>query len=215
MFIKKILKVAVLFFVSLIVGCANVETKPYDYAAFRASNPRSIVVIPPLNNSIEADAPYKYLSTITKPLAEKGYYVFPVAVIDQFLKQNGLPTPAEMNTVKLDKIDQFIGADAALYITIEDWGQKYQVMNSAAVVKASLRLVDVKTGNLIWDGKAQAVHAPDNSNAGLAGMLIGALVNQVIGSVVDHTPELASQANTLVVNSKQGLLNGPYLPEKL
>jgi hypothetical protein len=27
-------------------------------------------------------------------LAEKGYYVLPVAVIDQFLKENGLPTPA-------------------------------------------------------------------------------------------------------------------------
>jgi hypothetical protein len=47
--------------------------------------------------SLKSFSIYIYLSTLTKPLAEKGYYVLPVAVIDQFLKENGLPTPAEMN----------------------------------------------------------------------------------------------------------------------
>ncbi|MBL0717335.1 MAG: DUF799 family lipoprotein [Desulfosarcina sp.] len=46
---------------------------PYDYSAFERSKPRSIVVIPPKNNSIEVNAPYIYLSTLTRPLAEKGY----------------------------------------------------------------------------------------------------------------------------------------------
>jgi hypothetical protein len=103
---KKILKLGFLIaFLSIfIVGCNKHEVKPYDYTAFKKSKPRSIVVIPPKNNSIEVNASYIYLSTLTKPLAEKGYYVLPVAVIDQFLKENGLPTPAEMNIIRIIRI---------------------------------------------------------------------------------------------------------------
>src|SRR5690554_3455023 len=49
------------FTVMLFSGCA---TKPYDYSAFQQSKPRSILVIPPKNNSMEVNAPYIYLSTI-------------------------------------------------------------------------------------------------------------------------------------------------------
>ena len=80
----------------LIAGCVTVP--PYDYTALENSRPRSILVLPPVNNSIEVNAPYIFLAGISRPLAEKGYYVFPVAVIDIFLKENGLPTPAKDST---------------------------------------------------------------------------------------------------------------------
>ena len=73
------------------VLCGGCATTPYDYAPYRQHMPRSILVLPPLNESVEVNAPYSYLSTVTRPLAECGYYVFPVAVIDAFLKDNGLP----------------------------------------------------------------------------------------------------------------------------
>jgi hypothetical protein len=34
------------------------------------------------------EATWGYNSTDTRPLAERGYYVFPIAVVDQFLKEN-------------------------------------------------------------------------------------------------------------------------------
>jgi hypothetical protein len=58
-----------------------------------------------------------------RPLAEKGYSVFSVAVIGIFLKGNALPTPAEMNRIPLNKIAEHIGADAVLYVAIEDWSR--------------------------------------------------------------------------------------------
>jgi len=57
----------------LLGGC--VKQEPYNYAALEQSKPRSILVLPPVNNTVEVDAPYIYLSTISRPLAEKGYYV--------------------------------------------------------------------------------------------------------------------------------------------
>lgn len=198
------------FFILITSGCAT--KTPYDYTAFERSKPRSIVIIPPNNNSIEVNAPYIYLSTITRPLAEKGYYVFPVFVIDQFLKENGLPTPAEMNEIPLDKIGEHIGADAVLYITIEDWGQKYQVVQSVTKVHATLRLVDVKTGDLLWDSTAIAAESSGDGGGGLAGMLVMAVVDQVLDSTIaDPTPRLASQANNSAIDDDvRGMLDGPY-----
>lgn len=196
-----------LFLIITLAGCAT--QTPYDYSALQNSKPRSIVVIPPQNNTVEVNAPYIFLSTISRPLSEKGYYVFPVSVIDHFLKENGLPTPAEMNAAPLDKIGEHIGADAVLYVSIEEWGQKYRVLSSKAVTHATLRLVDVRTGELLWDAKAYAEQSSGNSG------LLAAVVDQIVGSIVDATPNVSRRANDVAINnSHRGLLNGPYaLPE--
>lgn len=199
----------------LLTGCASVE--PYNYGALKQAAPRSILVLPPMNSSIEVSAPYTYLSTVTKPLAEKGYYVFPVAVVDTFLKENGLPTPAEMNDIALDKIDEIIGADAVLYVDIQDWGQKFQILSSVTVVQGNVRLVSVKTGELLWAAPINAEYNPNNNNSGggLLGALVVAVVSQIAGEISDNTPLVARMANNLAFNSaKRGLLNGPYKIEK-
>lgn len=198
----------------LITGCAT--QTPYDYSNLVASKPRSIVVIPPRNNSIEVNASYTFLSSITEPLAEKGYYVYPVSVIDHFFKENGLPTPAEMNTIPLDKIREHIGADAVLYVTIEEWGQKYQVISSRSIVRSTLTLVDTRNGNTLWEATASAErNSNDNNNNGLLGALVGALAEQIIGSTVDRTQELSRTANYRAIgNEGRGLLQGPYQAPK-
>jgi len=194
-------------------GCATVQ--PYDYSALREAAPRSILVIPPMNNSIEVNASYSYLSTISVPLAEKGYYVFPVSVVDTFLKQNGLPTPAEMNTISLDKIKEHVGADAVLYVTIDDWGQKFQVLSSNTVVRGSVKLVSTESGQTLWDAPIQTVLSSGNSGGGLLGALVTAVATQIVGSVSDKTPEAARIANSQAFNEKKrGLLTGPYYVQK-
>ncbi|MER2493314.1 DUF799 domain-containing protein [Catenovulum sediminis] len=192
-------------------GCATV--KPYDYTALKKNAPRSILVIPPQNNSVDVTASYSYLSTVSQPLAEKGYYVFPVSVIDAFLKENGLPTPMEMNSIPLDKIKEHIGADAVLYVTIDDWGQKFVVLSSKTIVKGSVKLVSVESGELLWDAPIFAEIASDSGGHGLVGALVNAVVTQIAGSVNDRTPDAARMANNIAFYSaKRGLLPGPYAP---
>ncbi len=195
---------------ALCSGCA--ATVPHDYSAYRSHMPRSILVLPPLNETVDVEAPYSYLSTVSMPLGEAGYYVFPVAVIDAFMKDNGLPTPYEMQSVSLEKIRQIIGADAVLYVTIEQWGQKYQILSSNTVVNARARLVDVATGTTLWEGQARAVEGSSGGND-LISALIVAAVEQVIDSTTDRAHDLSRQANAVMVfNERAGLLFGPYSP---
>lgn len=200
------------FCVLFLIGCQAPAS--YDYSAIHVSKPRSILVIPPLNDTVEVNAPYVFLSSISKPLAEKGYYVFPVAVIDNFMKENGLPTPEEMNAVPLSKLREIIGPDAVLYVNISEWGQKYQVVTSTAVTRATLKLVDARTGKQLWDAEAYAVQSSDSGGGGVASVLVNALVNQIAGSMVDQTKELSSTANAAAINDQyQGLPEGPYSRE--
>jgi len=183
-----------------------------DYGPYRAHMPRSILVLPPLNESTAVDAPYTYLSTVSRPLAECGYYVFPVAVIDAFMKDNGLPTPDEMQNVPLTKIKEVIGADAVLYVTIEDWGQKYQVISSTTIVKARARLVDVATGATLWTGTEQLAQGSGGND--IISMLVAALITQIVTSMTDPTHQVSRQAATnMVFNQNNGLLFGPRSPQ--
>lgn len=205
---KRTTKIALTISMLLVVGCA---ATPYDYTALEAAKPRSILVLPPVNNSIDVNATYTFLSTISKPLAEKGYYIFPVAVIDTFLKENGMTDPQDMNAVPLDRLRENIGPDAVLYVSINDWGQKYQILSSNTVVDSNIRLVDARTGTLLWDSHVSLAQGSSDGGAGIAGALIGALVEQIVDSKVDQTQPVSSLANTTAINRKNnGLLPGPY-----
>ena len=62
--------VATLGLVMLFAGCA-MPKKQVDYAAFKAARPRSIVVLPPLNESADIKASYSMLSQATAPLLNR------------------------------------------------------------------------------------------------------------------------------------------------
>jgi len=208
--VSQIFKLLLPLLLIFIAGCAT--TTPFDYSSFRNHRPRSILVLPPLNQTTDVNAPYTYLSTITRPLTECGYYVFPVAVVDAYMKENGLPSPEEMHGVALDKIRNIIGADAVLYVTIEEWGQKYIVVQSITTIKAKARLIDTASGEVIWQG-TQAVSQGSGGGGDPIAMLITAAVTQIINTMVDYTHDLSRVANyTMIYDANQGFLAGPYLP---
>lgn len=205
---KKIGLLLIACAIAVLSGCA---LQPYDYTAINAAKPKSILVIPPTSESTDVNSTYTFLSTISKPLAEQGYYVFPVAVVDTFMKENGLPTPDEMNSIPLEKISAVTGADAVLYVNINQWGQKFQLISSVTIIDSDVRLVDTSTGTLLWSAKIQAQQGSSDGGGGLAGAIVGAIAEQIASAIVDKTYGLSAQQNLLAVNNKtRGLPNGPY-----
>jgi hypothetical protein len=193
----------------LFAGCSST---PYDYTNFHAHPPRSIVVFPPINHSTDMNGTYGYLSTVTRPLAEMGFYVFPVAEIDEFMKENGMPTAGEMQQAPLDKIHSILGADAVLYLTLDKYGTKYEVITSSTTVTAHAKLVDVKSGMTIWEGTT-TVQENTSSDNPIADLIVAA-VDQIINSSTDHAHQLSGPANYQLLTTKDhGLLYGPYHPQ--
>lgn len=194
-------------------GCVT-PPKPYDYSAFERTPPRSILVLPPLNETVAVEGTYGYLTTVSRPIAEQGYYVFPVAVIDQLMRENGLPDAAEMQKVPLEKLRAITGADAVLYTTLHAYGSKYVVLSSTTMVDASAQLVDTRTGAVLWENRQILQQGSGDGGAGLLGPLVGALVTQVINSKSDPAHGLSRVVNNIMVTTKgRGLPYGPYHPQ--
>lgn len=218
MVLKKITKLFIMATVAVLtVGCANTSHQAArDYTAFKQCRPQSILALPPLNNSPEVIAPYSVLSHITYPLAETGYYVLPVTLVNQTFKENGLHTAGEIYEVSPAKLYEIFGADTALYTTITEYGASYKVFKSSAVVTVSARLVDLKNGATLWEGSASA--SSDEGKAasqnGLVGMLVAAVIEQIVHNVSDTSHHVAGQTCTRLLQGgrKNGILYGPRSP---
>nr|WP_308606819.1 DUF799 domain-containing protein [Massilia sp. DJPM01] len=200
----------------LSVGCATQHATPYDYSAFEASNPHPILVLPPVNNSPDVKATFSVYAQVTHPLAEAGYYVLPVAVVNETFKQNGLTNATDIHNVDPKKLQQIFGADAALYLTITQYGSSYKVISSTVTVAAEAKLVDLKTGELLWNNKVVVVDNGNQGNAGggIVGALVQVAVKQILNSALDTSYTVARTANERLLAGGQmnGLLYGPRSP---
>ncbi|OPZ71945.1 MAG: putative lipoprotein [Verrucomicrobia bacterium ADurb.Bin474] len=176
---------SVLLILLAAAGCSTVA--PRDMSLFFEHQPMSVLVLPPINHSSDIDASYDMLAMCTQPLCELGYYVYPVAVVDRVMKENGVAIPDEMHGLPLDKLGDVFGADAVLYMVIERYGSKYLVFASQVEVAVRASLVDVRTGQVLWDGSA---HRVESGSSGL----IEALVEQVLNQLTDQVHQVGRMA---------------------
>jgi hypothetical protein len=202
---KSSLIAAVVCILSLLSGCAMQPAKN-DLSAFYAHKPRSILVVPVVNDTTEISASPVLVSTITKPLAERGYYVFPVYLTDLVLRDFGLAEAGHIHQLATQRLFELFGADAALFITIKDWSSKYIVLASTVAVEMDYELKDTRTGMTLWQSNQKVVQSSGGAAGGLIGMAIAAAIHAM---ATDYQP-LARQANNQAFIPPKGLPAGPY-----
>jgi len=197
------------------LGACATPPASYDYTAFKQNRPVSMLVLPPVNETPEVSATYGVLSQVTLPLAEAGYYVVPVSLMDETFRQNGLNQPAEIHDVSPQKLREIFGADAVVYIKVTQYGTSYVVVASETRVTAQARIVDLRTGQLVWQGSATASSSEGSSSGqgGLVGLLITAIVTQIVETASDRSIIFAGVASQrLLTPKKNGVLYGPRSP---
>ena len=197
----------------LLVGCAT-KAPAYDYSAFLRARPATLLVLPPVNESPDVKATPAVWAHATLPLAEAGYYVLPVTLVDETFRQNGISSASEAQEVPYPKLREIFGADAAVYIKVTKYGTSYHVVASETRVDAEARIIDLRSGELLWQGKAFATSAQQQQQGGWVGLLVGALVNQVLGTVTDAAFGYAGIADNVLLGAPHynGVLPGPRSP---
>jgi hypothetical protein len=200
---------------ALMGGCAT-KAPQFDYSAFRAAKPATLLVMPPLNESPDVKATPGVWSHATRPLAEAGYYVLPVTLVDETLKQNGVNTAAEAQEIPFSKLREVFGADAAVYIKVARYGTSFKIVDSETRVEVEGRIVDLRTGQQLWAGKALATSAEQAQQAqgGLVGLLVTAIVKQIVGTATDVSYNYAGIAQVRLLGAPRynGILPGPRSP---
>jgi len=77
-------------------------------------------------------------------------------------------------------------------------------------------LVDLRSGQLLWQGSATASTAEQqsNSNGGIIGLLAQAIVEQIANTVTERGHDIAAitSVRLLSAGSPNGILHGPRSP---
>ena len=206
--------IAVALLAIFFTGCSVKEPEPYDYTAFLQKKPHSILVLMPTNDSTDVAGSAAVLANAVAPLSEAGYYVFPVALVNDTFKQNGITEPNEIAAVPLNKLDKIFQADSVLYINIKEYGTSYAVISSSTRVVLEAKLVDIKSGATLWNGTATAIEDSRSGQSSLLGMLVSAVITQVANTISDRSYDLAVRADAYLFsrNCHNCILYGPYSP---
>jgi hypothetical protein len=204
---------ALAFMVPLTVSCARLPLQAMPtFAALNAEQPKSILVLPPLNNTMAVNAPEYFLSTLSRPFANRGYYAFPANMVRKTLEENGLSDAGLVHAAQPVRLQSLFGCDAALYVTINRWDTRYLVIQSSTTVSFDYELKSCKTNELLWKSSQTLEYSPSQSNSGnaLADLIASAVVAAVQKAAPNYIP-LAQNANFLVTSvGNTALPPGPY-----
>lgn len=205
---------AIAFVALLLTGCAAQPQRNVDYSAFRESKPASILVLPPLNASVDPAATVAVLAQATLPLAESGYYVVPVGVMNETFRENGLDSPEDIHEVSPAKLREIFGADAALYLTVTQYGSSYRVLTSSITVAIDAALIDLRTGTKLWDGNKSITQSGNGGGNSLIGMLAQAIVDQMVNNLSDRSFGVAGLTSRALLSASRpgGMPYGPRSP---
>jgi hypothetical protein len=180
-----------------------------DHAALMAAQVRSILVVPVMNRSVDVTAPDYFLSTVPVPLAERGYYVFPVNLVKRLLEDDGLADPGLVHAADTPRLASIFGADAVLYVTIERWDARWILLSTKVTVEFSYVLRDGKTGAALWAEHQTMQYATNDGGGGL----LGAVINAAVARAAPNYMPLARQANaTALAYPGPGFPAGPHHP---
>ena len=173
----------------LLAGCAS---GPRQFA-FDEPELRSILVVPVINetNSVEADTLMH--ATATTPLANMGYYAFPVDTVKFVLESESLYEPERVRELGPVKLAEMFHADSVLFIKVTYWDAQYIVLDTKTKVTAEYELFKAD-GTSLWKDTVTFAKDSSSQNASLLGLMVDAAVAAINRAAPDFRP-LAKSAN--------------------
>ena len=193
-------KVIVLFaaFSALVSSCGianqtNTITKESQYAKMYSARPLTLLVMPPINKTSFTEAKDMLYTSISKPLAEAGYYVISPYLAIDVLKNESAYDAELFVDVPLDKFNTYFGADAVVFSEILNWSK----VGTGIQTNIRYFIKMTRTGEIVFDRSCDlyldlSVDVVSNNSA------LGALINlgaSAINTATTNHIEAARMAN--------------------
>lgn len=196
-------------------GCAAAPPPPTSAAPSGATRPATLLVLPPVDDSLNVAASPAVWASATRPLAEAGYYVLPAVLVDETLRRNGIETPQDAQEIPFDKLRSVFAADAAIYIEVKKYGTRYSLLSSETGVDVTARVVDLRSGATLWSGESRASSGEMDRLAdvdeGVVRRLVASAIRQVVDTTSDASFKVAGEASRRLFDPSRpaGMLPGP------
>lgn len=160
---------------------APVQAGPEDeewavHKDFAKMRPATIAVLPMDNLSLEPGVEDALYNAVYARLAAKGYAKISREHVGEVMKKLGVTIPGLLAGISPAHLGRELDADALLMGQIEQSARINKVTYDAVVVSCSLRLVDAKTGTILWHAEQWRV-AHRQWQLDPVNLLINALAN--------------------------------------
>lgn len=197
---KKIVYIVALL--AIISSCSTPQQTPItrmsQYPGMYEEKPRSLLVMPPINNTENVEAKELLYTTVNMPLINSGYYVFsPLLAMEVFKTESAYDAELFING-SLEQFGNVFGADAVVFSKIERWEK------SGGGIATNIRYIvkSTKTNNVLFERYCELfLDLKGNYNSGnfLTNLIVNFAVGVVSSALTEHV-KAARMANNYIFN---------------
>ncbi len=204
---KRLIPIILLAVVVSSCGLTNQVTRESQYAAMYNDMPVTILVMPPINNTSNVEAKDLLYTSISRPLAEAGYYVIsPLLAMDVLKAESAYD--AEMFIDKpLTMFRDYFGADAVVFSQIDDWTKRGFGIDT----KIRYIIKSATSGEILFDRSCDLYLDLQQNSGGNSALsqLVDLAVSAITTAATDHIVA-ARKANYFIFRD---IPRGKYSPQ--
>jgi hypothetical protein len=194
----------------LLQSCAPKVSRVVAYPAFYGEQrPLSILIMPPINKTVNVDAKENFYITISKTLCERGYYVVSPFLVMELFQSESAYDAENFIAAPLNQFREVTGADVVLFTNIIDW--KKSGIGATVTVKVEYILRSTVSNETIFQ-RTGTITYDTSVNTGLPG-LAGLAANMAASAISTATQSylpVATACNEAILSDVPA---GKYRPD--
>lgn len=184
-------------------------TRESQYAKMYEEKPVTLLVMPPINNSTNVEAKDLLYTSISRPLAEAGYYVISPLLAMDILKAESAYDSENFFDAPLTAFNNYFGADAVVFSIIDSWAKK------GLGIQTKIRYVikSAYTNEILFDRSCDLYLdlSIDSDSKSALGALIDLAASAINTAATDHI-KAARKANYFILRD---IPRGKYSPDHM
>lgn len=166
----------------------------------------SILVVPPVNESNQVGSELLLLSGMSYPIAERGYYVFPVDTVKMVLESEGLYEPERVQQMGPEELCKLFSSDSVLFVKILTWDAKYVLFSTATTVEAQYILYKAD-GQKVYEDTFRSVVDTQGGGSGI-------IAKAIMAAIQRAKPNYRIPADIVNMSVVRTWVPGPYDPSR-
>ncbi len=142
-------KIRLYTLILLILSIASCVHIPKDFGPGKIM-PNTILVLPPMNNTVDMSAPDVVWPIVRNNIIKRGYNAPPIEYVKKVLEEHDIHYAGEVNMYTPEELGKMFNADAILYTTITDWSTTWLVVYASQTVGLQFVLKSAVDGDVLW-----------------------------------------------------------------
>ena len=198
----------------LFASCNTMShTRGELYPKMYEAKPVALLVMPPINNSNNVEAKDLLYTSISKPLAEAGYYVISPHLAMEIFKAESAYDAENFIEGNVGMFGKVFGADAVIFSVIDEWKKK----GFGIETKITYIVKSTRSNEVLFDRTCDLYLNLSDDNyygGGIAGALANIAVSAINTALTDHIVAARMCNQFIFEDIPQGKYRAEYMQDQ-